>query len=97
MARRSRFEMKMAILELLSTGPQNQAPLMRRANLPWYEFHSLMHQLRKSGFISGAAGEKWARTTWSLSEKGVEAIDLWRRLAGLLNEEPLLKLVTMAW
>jgi len=89
--------MKMAILELLSTGPQNQSPLMRRANLPWYEFHRLMHQLRKSGFITGVTGQKWARTSWALSEKGLEAINLWRMLSGLLEEEPLLKPVTMAW
>jgi predicted transcriptional regulator len=89
--------MKMALLELLSTGPQNQAPLMRRANLPWYEFHRLMHQLSKSGFIESTSGQKWARNSWFLSEKGVEAVNLWRRLAGLLDEEPMLKLVTMVW
>jgi predicted transcriptional regulator len=97
MTRRSYFEMKMTLLEIMASGPQGQSPLMRRANLPWYEFRHLMHQLRKSGFVTNSSEEKWARSTWTLSEKGIEALGLWRRLSTLLGEEPLLKPVLMVW
>jgi DNA-binding PadR family transcriptional regulator len=53
--------------------------------------------LRKSGFVASPPEEKWARNTWTLSEKGIEALELWRRLSALLEEEPLLKPVLMAW
>jgi predicted transcriptional regulator len=90
--------MKMALLEIMASGPQGQSLLIRRANLPWDEFRPLMHQLHKSGFVANPLGEeKWARDTWTLSEKGIEALGLWRRLSTLLEEEPLLKPVLMAW
>jgi predicted transcriptional regulator len=89
--------MKMALLEILSIGPQNQAPLMRRANLPWFEFQRLMPQLLKSGFIVSASTTKSGRNTWHLTEKGMEAMGLWRKLSTLMDEEPMLKLVPIVW
>lgn len=89
--------MKMALLEIMASGPQGQSPLMRRANIPWNDFHRLMHQLRKSGFVTNPPEERWARNRYRLSEKGIEALDLWRRLSELLEEEPLLKPVLMVW
>lgn len=90
--------MKMALLEIMASGPQGQSLLMRRANIPWDQFRPLMHQLHKSGFVMNPpAEEKWTRSTWKLSEKGIEALGLWRRLSVLLEEEPLLKPVLMVW
>jgi predicted transcriptional regulator len=89
--------MKMALLEIMASGPQGQSMLMRRANLPWDEFRRLMYQLYRSGFVTNPPGEKWTRNVCTLSEKGIEALGLWRRLSKLLDEEPLLKPVLMVW
>jgi predicted transcriptional regulator len=89
--------MKMALLEIMASGPQGQSPLMRRANIPWNDFHRLMHQLRKSGLVTNPPVEKWVRNRYALSEKGMETLGLWQRLSTILEEEPLLKPVLMVW
>jgi len=89
--------MKMAMLEILSSGSQSETLLMRRANIPWDEFRRLMHQLEKPGFVTRLLEEKWSRKKWTLSEKGAEAVQVWLRLSNLMGEEPLLKPMLIAW
>ncbi len=85
MARRSRFEIYIHILEAVAEGSKKPTHIMYRANLSWIRLKKYLNFLISQGLLRQSTNA--STCTFSLTRKGREVLAYYKRLERLFHQE----------
>ncbi|MCS7387072.1 MAG: winged helix-turn-helix domain-containing protein [archaeon GB-1867-005] len=85
MARRSRFEIYLDILEAVAEGNKKPTHIMYRANLSWIRLKKYLNFLISRGLLRQSTNA--STCTFSLTRKGREVLAYYKRLERLFHRE----------
>ena len=82
MARRSKFEIYLDILRVISNGNHKPTHVMYRANLSWERLKGYLKFLQTQDLVTGNSGEDGKR--YHITAKGREVLNYFKKIEGML-------------
>lgn len=88
-SRRSELEIKMDVLQVVSTGIDRPTQIMYKANLSWIALQSNLKELVKRSLLKEE--DLGSRKRYELTQTGFELLSTFRKVIDALNVAPIVQ------